>query len=102
MTPGWNPIPPYKHEASYRFESDRFGRAELTPVASETVSPPRAAECPVAMEAVVEAEHPVAEDDEAQRGGIVAVEVRISSCTCTRRSAWREPPTASTRTRGDR
>lgn len=39
--------------------------------------PPRVAECPVTMEAVVVGVHPVADDDEAQRGSIVAVEVRI-------------------------
>ncbi|MER5390081.1 flavin reductase family protein [Saccharopolyspora sp. NPDC002686] len=77
LTTGSDPVPPYKQERGYRFEPDKFGRAGLTPVASETVAPPRAAECPVAMEAVVESEHPVAEDDEAQRGGIVAVEARI-------------------------
>ncbi|TDD42085.1 flavin reductase family protein [Saccharopolyspora elongata] len=77
LTTGSDPVPPYKHDRGYRSEHDKFGRAGLTPVVSETVSPPRVAECPVAMEAVVEAEHPVADDDEAQRGGIVALEVRI-------------------------
>jgi flavin reductase (DIM6/NTAB) family NADH-FMN oxidoreductase RutF len=56
---------------------DKFGRAALTPTAAETVLAPRVAECPVTMEAVVEGVHQVADDDEAQRGNIVAIEVRI-------------------------
>ncbi|HEV2641005.1 MAG TPA: hypothetical protein VGX23_38170 [Actinocrinis sp.] len=35
------------------------------------------AECPVALEAVVESVHPIADEDEIQRGGLVAVEVRV-------------------------
>ncbi|MEU0571045.1 hypothetical protein ABZ297_37410 [Nonomuraea sp. NPDC005983] len=57
--------------------ADKFGRAGLTPVPSETVAAPRVAECPVSMEAVVEAVHGLAEDDEAQRGGVVVFEVRV-------------------------
>jgi flavin reductase (DIM6/NTAB) family NADH-FMN oxidoreductase RutF len=77
LTTGSDPVPPRKHRRGYRYEPDKFGRAGLTPVASETVGPPRVAECPVAMEAVLEARHPVADDDEAQRGGILAFEVRV-------------------------
>lgn len=77
LTTGSNPVPPHKVGRGYRFEPDKFGRAGLTEVASETVLPPRVAECPVTMEAVVEGVHPVADDDQAQRGSIVAVEVRI-------------------------
>ena len=71
LTTGSDPVPESKEKRGYFHIADKFARAGLTPVASETVSPPRVAECPVAMEAVVEAVHPVAE------GGVVAIEVRV-------------------------
>jgi flavin reductase (DIM6/NTAB) family NADH-FMN oxidoreductase RutF len=77
LTTGTDPVPSRKRERGYRFEPDKFGRSGLTPIASETVAPPRVAECPVNMEAVVEAVHPMAEDDERQRGGALVIEVRI-------------------------
>ncbi|MFE0026950.1 flavin reductase family protein [Amycolatopsis sp. NPDC059021] len=77
LTTGSDPVPPNKQKRGYRYEPDKFGRAGLTPIAAETVEAPRVAECPVVMEAVVEGVHPIAEDDEAQRGGIVAIEVRV-------------------------
>jgi flavin reductase (DIM6/NTAB) family NADH-FMN oxidoreductase RutF len=77
LTTGSDPVPPRKVSRGYFHVADKFTRAGLTPVPSETVSPPRVAECPVAMEAVVEAVHPVADEDSSQRGGIVAIEVRI-------------------------
>jgi flavin reductase (DIM6/NTAB) family NADH-FMN oxidoreductase RutF len=72
LTTGSNPVPPRKAERGYRHEGDKFGRAGLTPVASETVSAPRVAECPVNLEALVEAVHPIGED-----GGTLTFEVRI-------------------------
>jgi flavin reductase (DIM6/NTAB) family NADH-FMN oxidoreductase RutF len=77
LTTGADPVPPRKAERGYRFVADKFGRAGLTQVASETVAPPRVAECPVAMEAVVEGMHHLADDDEAQRGAIVVFEARV-------------------------
>ncbi|WP_433891481.1 flavin reductase family protein [Streptomyces sp. CA-111067] len=77
LTTGRDPVPAGKAERGYRYVGDKFGRAGLTAVDSETVRPPRVAQCPVAMEAVVEATHPLADDDEQQRGGIVVFEVRI-------------------------
>ncbi|SEO36342.1 flavin reductase family protein [Actinacidiphila rubida] len=77
LTTGRDPVPDGKAARGYRHVADKFGRAGLTPVPSETVAPPRAAECPVAMEAVVEAAHPLADDDPEQRGGITVFEVRI-------------------------
>jgi flavin reductase (DIM6/NTAB) family NADH-FMN oxidoreductase RutF len=77
LTTGRDPVPEGKAERGYRLVKDKFGRAGLTPVASQTVRPPRAAECPVALEAVVEATHPLADDDPEQRGGITVFEVRI-------------------------
>jgi flavin reductase (DIM6/NTAB) family NADH-FMN oxidoreductase RutF len=77
LTTGSDPVPPGKRKRGYFHVAEKFERAGLTPVASETVAPPRVAECPVVMEAVVEAVHPVADEDPEQRGGIVAVEVRV-------------------------
>ncbi|MFG1696864.1 flavin reductase family protein [Nonomuraea sp. NPDC049309] len=71
LTTGSDPVPEGKRRRGYRTVRDKFGRAGLTPVGSETVAPPRAAECPVAMEAVLERHHPV--DD----GGVLAFEVRV-------------------------
>jgi flavin reductase (DIM6/NTAB) family NADH-FMN oxidoreductase RutF len=77
LTTGSDPVPPGKRKRGYFHVAEKFERAGLTPVASETVAPPRVAECPVVMEAVVEAVHPVSDEDPEQRGGIVAVEVRV-------------------------
>ncbi|GAA0246411.1 flavin reductase family protein [Saccharothrix mutabilis subsp. mutabilis] len=77
LTTGADPVPPGKAERGYFHVADKFARAGFTAVASETVGPPRVAECPVAMEVVVEAVHPVADRDERQRGSILAVEVRV-------------------------
>ncbi|MEU5266664.1 flavin reductase family protein [Amycolatopsis sp. NPDC021455] len=72
LTTGSDPVPPGKVQRGYFHVAAKFSRAGLTAVPSETVVPPRVAECPVAMEAVVEAVHPVGDD-----GGIVAFEVRV-------------------------
>jgi flavin reductase (DIM6/NTAB) family NADH-FMN oxidoreductase RutF len=77
LTTGSDPVPPHKRERGYHFESAKFERAGLTPVASETVRPPRVAECPVNLEAVVEAAHPLAADDAARNGDIQVIEVRV-------------------------
>ncbi len=76
-TTGSNPVPESKTLKGYRYESDKFGIAGLTPIASETVAAPRVQECPVQLEAVVEATHGIAEDDLRQRGHLVCIEVRI-------------------------
>ena len=39
------------------FQPDKFGAARLTPVPSTLVAPPRVAECPVQLEAVIERMH---------------------------------------------
>ncbi|SEG72782.1 NADH-FMN oxidoreductase RutF, flavin reductase (DIM6/NTAB) family [Nonomuraea solani] len=70
LTTGSDPVPERKWARGYRTVRDKFGRAGLTAVPSETVGPPRVAECPVAMEAVVENHHPVGE-------GVLAFEVRV-------------------------
>lgn len=76
-TTGSNPVPPHKVAMGYRHERHKLEHAELTPVASELVAPPRVAECPVQLEAVVEGRHALAESDPDRRGKLVAIEVRI-------------------------
>jgi flavin reductase (DIM6/NTAB) family NADH-FMN oxidoreductase RutF len=41
----------------YRFVPDKFGESGMTPLPSETVRPPRVAECPLQLEARVVALH---------------------------------------------
>ena len=76
-TTGSNPVPESKMLKGYRYESDKFGIAGLSPMASETVAAPRVKECPVQLEAVVEVTHGIAEDDTRQRGHLACIEVRI-------------------------
>jgi flavin reductase (DIM6/NTAB) family NADH-FMN oxidoreductase RutF len=54
LTTGSDPVPEGKRTRGYFHVADKFGRAGLTAVPSSTVGPPRVAECPVAMEVVVE------------------------------------------------
>lgn len=77
LTTGTFPVPLGKIQKGYTYEADKFDLAQLTPVQSETVNPPRVAECPVQMEAVMENFHGIAEDDEQQRGRLVTIELRI-------------------------
>jgi flavin reductase (DIM6/NTAB) family NADH-FMN oxidoreductase RutF len=76
-TTGTHAVPPAKLKRGYRFERDKFAIAGLTPMASETVAAPRVRECPVQLEAKVEAIHSLAESDPALRGRTLVIEVRI-------------------------
>jgi flavin reductase (DIM6/NTAB) family NADH-FMN oxidoreductase RutF len=66
--------PPPERVAAYggRFEQDKFGAAGLTPIPAECVSPPRVAECPLQLEAVVQRTTPLIDDD-----SLTAVETRV-------------------------
>jgi len=77
LTTGTNPVPPWKAARGYRHAPDKFAIAGFTPEASDTVAAPRVRECPVQLEAVVEAIHGVGDDDEQLRGRILNIEVRI-------------------------
>jgi flavin reductase (DIM6/NTAB) family NADH-FMN oxidoreductase RutF len=77
LTTGSDPVPAYKAQRGYRHERAKFARAGLTPAESETVSPPRAHECPVQLEARIEAAHSLAAEDDALRGKILTFEARI-------------------------
>lgn len=77
LTTGAHPVPAFKAARGYRHVADKFAAAGLHPQASTTVAPPRVQECPVQMEAVVEAIHGVADDDDRLRGHILNIEVRV-------------------------
>jgi flavin reductase (DIM6/NTAB) family NADH-FMN oxidoreductase RutF len=76
-TTGSDPVPAWKSANGYCHERDKFSVAGLTPLPSLDVAPPRVAECPVHLEAVLEAVHPIAAHDPRRRGKAVALEVRI-------------------------
>ncbi|HZR73549.1 flavin reductase family protein [Bradyrhizobium sp.] len=77
LTTGSEVLPPHKVARGYRFEKDKFGTAGLTPIASETIDPPRAKECPIQMEAVVEHTYEMSDNDPAFRGRRILFELRI-------------------------
>jgi flavin reductase (DIM6/NTAB) family NADH-FMN oxidoreductase RutF len=56
-TTGSDPIPQDKIDRGYFHVKDKFGEAMLTQVPGETVSSPRALECPIQFEAVLEHNH---------------------------------------------
>ncbi|MGW4502441.1 flavin reductase family protein [Micromonospora sp. NPDC004336] len=66
-------VPEHKLRKGYRHEADKFGAAGLTPLPSDRVAPPRVAECPVHLEAVVNRMHPFGEEG----SGVVAIDVQI-------------------------
>lgn len=57
LTTGADPVPPWKAANGYVHWRDKFARAGLTPRPGQRVAAPLAAECPVAMEATLEAVH---------------------------------------------
>jgi flavin reductase (DIM6/NTAB) family NADH-FMN oxidoreductase RutF len=74
---GRNPIPHGK-DSRFRFEKDKFGAANLSPLPSETVAAPRVKECPAQLEATVLRIHELSGDRRLQAiGGAAAVEVEI-------------------------
>src|SRR5262249_28281684 len=72
-TTGRNPVPAYKIATGYRYEPQKFAVAGLTPVPSQIVAPPRVAECPVHLEAVLK----VAHQFEEAADHLIAAEVHI-------------------------
>lgn len=76
-TTGSSPVPPHKQAMGYRHVGDKFGAAGLTPLPSDTVAPPRVAECPVQLEAVLVGHHPIEAAHPDRRGKLVALEVRV-------------------------
>jgi flavin reductase (DIM6/NTAB) family NADH-FMN oxidoreductase RutF len=83
-TTGSNPVPASKLARDYRHVKDKLGLSGLTAVPSEIVKAPRVAECPVQMEAVLQARHPFggferqrAYDENLEKANITAFELRI-------------------------
>jgi len=76
-TTGSDPVPPHKLAMGYRFERDKFAVAGLTAMESHLVAPPRIAECPVQLEAVLTASHGLEAGDPERAGKLVALEVRV-------------------------
>ena len=58
LTTGNPVLSEHRADRGYQYEPDKFGRAGLTEQPSESVSPPRAAECPVQLECRVVAANP--------------------------------------------
>jgi flavin reductase (DIM6/NTAB) family NADH-FMN oxidoreductase RutF len=74
---GSDPVPPHKAAMGYRHERDKFGVAGLTASPALQVAAPRVVECPVQLEAVLEAEHPLAAKDPDRKGNLIGLEVRV-------------------------
>lgn len=74
---GTNPVPAAKQMRNYTHEQNKWAISGLTPIASETIAPPRALECPVQQEAVLAATNGFMADDENWKVGIKVFEVRI-------------------------
>lgn len=77
LTTGSDPVPPNMVRMGFEHVKDKFGRAGLTPIASDLVAPPRAAECPLQLEAVVDSIHPFGANNKRMRTTMAAIEVRI-------------------------
>lgn len=77
LTTGADPVPDAKAARGYRHVRDKFGIAGWSAEAAETVAAPRVQQCPVQLEAAVEAVHNIADDDDALRGRLLTFEVRI-------------------------
>ncbi len=77
LTTGRHPVPAVKQSRGYRHVRDKFGLGGFSVDASETVAAARVRECPVQMEAVLEATHGLAEGDAQLRGRISTFELRI-------------------------
>lgn len=76
-TSGRQDLSPFKQAAGYRYVRDKFAIANLTPMASELVEPPRIKQCAVQLEAELVAVHEMNGDVEAMRGFFLALEVKI-------------------------
>ena len=78
LTTGRNPVPESRAQIGYRYEPDKFGTAMLSEMPSDLVKPPRVAECPVQLEALIENIHELGEHDpHLSPGAVAAFEARI-------------------------
>ena len=74
---GSSRLPLHKKMLGYQHVADKFGAAGLSAEASLRVAPPRARECPVQLEAVVESIRPLGASDPRMAVPACAVELRI-------------------------
>ena len=77
LTTGADPVPEAKAARGYRHVKDKFAAAGWSEAPAETVDAPRVQQCPVQLEASVEAIHHIAADDDALRGRLLSFDVRI-------------------------
>lgn len=77
LTTGSNPVPEGKRRRGYRFEPDKFAVSGLTSIFSAKVEAPAVLECPVQLEAIVVAIHPIGEEEPLLQGRLVSIELRI-------------------------
>jgi flavin reductase (DIM6/NTAB) family NADH-FMN oxidoreductase RutF len=70
---GKDPMPEYKLASGFYFEPNKFGAAGLTALPAEVVAPPRVAECPLHLEALVRDMRPLGDAN----SGALAVEVEV-------------------------
>ena len=77
LTTGADPVPQVKAARGYRHVRDKFAISGFTSERSQIVAAPRVRECPVQLEAVVEAVNGIADDDAQLRGRLLNIEVRI-------------------------
>ena len=75
LTTGSDPVPAGKAKRGYVHCADKFARAGLTRDESAIVAPPRVRECPVQLEAKLEATHQMAVRD--WPGGAHCFELRV-------------------------
>ena len=76
-TTGAHPVPPDKAWLGFEHEADKWARSGLTAVESDLVGAPRARQCPVQLEAVVEEIRPFGANNPLVPTAVVAVELRV-------------------------
>lgn len=77
MTTGKNPVPETKREWGYRYEPDKFGVSGFSCTPSISVKPPRANECPVQMEGIVQDARPFGQNVNANMFEVHIVKLHV-------------------------
>lgn len=75
-TTGCREVPAYKKAMGYRYIADKFVLAGLSEAQSETIAPPRVAQCPLQLEARLLAAHRGSEID-GRDGDYVTLEMQV-------------------------
>ncbi|MFD5213966.1 flavin reductase family protein [Microbacterium sp. NPDC058345] len=78
LTTGRPEVSARKHAAGYRSVRDKFAHARVSPMAAETVAPPRIAELPVHLEGTVRALHPLDGIPDPADARVIAAEIAIT------------------------